>query len=250
MRLEAVVRRIDVHTHTGAMPNLTFVDTVEQLEHIEREADTEKAIVSSARAVFYDMITGNAETFALTRRSAMLYMYIYVDPLRPGASLTEIEKYAGAAHVAGIKTRPDYHLVGGDCEEYLTIYRSAAKHKLPLLVHAYSANAVRECRRAAEETGLRMILAHMGASEWKQAVDAIRGCKLVWLDACTSYNDYDKIGYALDVLGPAGLVYGTDATLFSPWWTIAMFESAGLTEAEKHAVYRDNALGIFGSRLD
>jgi predicted TIM-barrel fold metal-dependent hydrolase len=89
----------------------------------------------------------------------------------------------------------------------------------------------------------------MGGSEWKQGVDAVKGSKLTWLDACSSINEYDKVGYALDVVGVSRLVYGTDATLLSPWWTISMFESAGLTEAEQHAVYRENALGIFGKRL-
>lgn len=249
MTLESVVRRIDVHAHAGAMPNMTFAESAEHLQHMEREADTEKVIVSSARAVFCEMVAGNRETFAVTRRSSMLYMYIYVDPLRVEASILELERYAGKPHVAGIKTRPEYHNVPGDCEEYLTIYKAAAKLELPLLVHAYSARAVSECRRAADETGLKTILAHMGADQWKESVDIVKGCRFTWLDACCSVNDYDKIGYALDVLGPGRLIYGTDATLLSPWWTISMFESAGLADAEKHAIYRENALGVFGRRL-
>ncbi len=243
------IRRIDVHTHTGAMPLLTREASAEALELIERESGAEKAIVSSARAVFYDMAAGNAETFAITRKSPVLYMYIYVDPLRVPESLAEIDKYASAPHVAGIKTRPGYHHVAGDCDEYLTLYKHALKLELPLLAHAYSLREVAELRRAADKTGLRIILAHMGAGEWKESVDVCRGCRNVWVDACTSVNEYDKVGYALDTLGVSHLVYGTDATLLSPWWTIAMFESAGLSDAEKHAVYRDNALGIFGRRL-
>ena len=243
------LRRIDVHTHTGAMPLLTREASAEALERIEREAGTEKAIVSSARGVFYDMVLGNEETFAITRRSSMLYMYIYVDPLRLAESLVEIDRYAGQPHVAGIKTRPGYHQVAGDSDACLVLYRHAHQYDLPLLAHAYSLREVSELRRAADATGLKIILAHMGAGEWKESVDACRGCKSVWLDACTSVNEYDKIGYAIDELGISHLVYGTDATLLSPWWTIAMFESAGLSDAEKHAVYRDNALGIFGKRL-
>lgn len=243
------MRRIDVHTHAGAMPHRTRESSAESLERILREAGTEKAIVSSARAIFYDMVTGNEETFALTRQSQMLYMYVYVDPLRPDASIAEIEKYAHAPHVAGIKTRPEYHHVAGDCDAYLEIYRRALKHEMPLLAHAYCLRDVVELRRASDKTGLKMILAHMGAYEWKTSVDACKGARHVWLDACCTPNEYDKVGYAIDELGVSQLVYGTDAALLSPWWTIAMFESAGLTEAEKHAVYRDNALGIFGKRL-
>jgi len=64
-----------------------------------------------------------------------------------------------------------------------------------------------------------------------------------------SYNEYDKIGYAMEQLGASRMVFGTDSTLLSPWWTISMFESAGLSEADRHAVYRENALAIFGKRL-
>ncbi len=243
------LKRIDVHTHTGAMPMPTREASAESLERILREAGTEKAIVSSARAVFYDMVAGNEEMFAITRQSSMLYMYVYVDPHRPAESLAEIDKYSRAPHVAGIKTRPDYHRVPGDADVYLGIYKHALKHEMPMLAHAFSLAEVAELRRAADKTGLKIILAHMGASEWKASVDACKGCRNVWLDACASANEYDKIGYALDELGVSQLIYGTDAALLSPWWTIAMFESAGLTEAEKHAVYRDNALGVFGRRL-
>jgi len=249
MKLTGVVRRIDVHAHAGSMPTVTFEESIEHLERMEREADTDKVIVSSARAVFHDMLAGNEETFAITRRSPMLYMYIYVDPLRERESLAQIEKYASLPHVAGIKTRPEYHGVPGDSEEYLRLFGAAAKLDLPLLVHTYSLRDVVECRRAAEKTGLRMILAHMGGFEWKPSVDALRGSRNLWLDACSTANDYDKVGYTLDVLGPSSLVYGSDATLLSPWWTISMYESAGLTDAEKHAIYRENALGIFGRRL-
>ena len=86
-------RRIDVHTHSGAMPNIHFLDSADDLVQVERDAGVEKAIVSSARAVFYDMVTGNADTFAVTRESPMLYMYVYVDPHRVDASLAEMEKY-------------------------------------------------------------------------------------------------------------------------------------------------------------
>ena len=249
MTVATNVRRIDVHTHNGAMPNIHFLTTPEDLERVEREAGVEKAIVSSARGVFYEMTSGNEETFAAVRHSAMLYMYIYVDPHRVDATLAEIEKYADEPRVAGVKTRHGYHGVPADCEEYLTIFRAAAKHDLPCLAHAFSLGEVSELHRAAEKTGEKIILAHMGASQWKTSVDAVKGSELVWLDASVSFNDYDKIGYALDILGASRMVFGSDSTLLSPWWTISMFESAGLTDAEKQAVYRDNALDIFGKRL-
>ena len=242
-------RRIDVHTHSGAMPNVHFLTTREDLERVEREAGVEKAVVSSARAVFYDMITGNEQTFAVTRESPMLYMYVYVDPHRVDASLAEMEKYQGRPHVAGIKTRHGYHGLAADCPEYLTIFKRAAEFELPCLAHAYSHQEVSELHRAAEKTGEKIILAHMGAAQWKASVDEVRNSHLTWLDASVSVNEYDKIGYALDVVGVSRMVFGSDATLLSPWWTISMFESAGLTDAEKRAIYRENALGIFGKSL-
>jgi predicted TIM-barrel fold metal-dependent hydrolase len=242
-------RRIDVHTHSGAMPNVHRLESGEDLVHVEREAGVEKAIVSSARGVFYDMVSGNADTLAVVHSNPMLYMYVYVDPHRVDASLAEMEKYVGKPHVAGIKTRHGYHGVAADCPAYLTLFKRAAKLGLPCLAHAYSLREVTELHRAAEKTGEKVVLAHMGATQWKESTDFVRGSERVWLDASTSVNDYDKIGYALDVLGVARLVFGSDSTLLSPWWTISMFESAGLTDAEKHAVYRDNALTIFGKRL-
>jgi hypothetical protein len=249
MTPQTTIRLIDVHAHTGAMPLTTFATGAADLERMEAEAGVVKAVVSSARAVFYEMVTGNRETFDLTRTSPMLYMYIYVDPHRPDESLAEIEKYAGLPHVAGIKSRSDYHGLPADCDEYLRIYKAAVRHELPMLMHAFGAGTVKECVRAAEKTGLRMILGHMGGPEWRQAVDAAKDSKHVWLDACASMNDYDKIGYALDVVGPGRIVFGSDAVLINPWWTLSMFESAGLADAEKQAIYHDNALGIFGRRL-
>ncbi len=244
------IRRIDVHTHNGAMPNIHFLAAPEDLERVEREAGVEKAIVSSARAVFYDMIAGNEETFAITRESPMLYMYIYVDPHRVDASLAQMEKYQEHPHVAGVKTRHGYHGLPADCDEYLTIFETAAKLELPCLAHAYSHQEVSELHRAAEKTGEKIILAHMGAAQWKASIDTVKGSSLVWLDASVSYNEYDKIRYALDILGASRLVFGSDSALLSPWWTISMFESVGLTDDERRAIFRENALDIFGRRLD
>jgi len=249
MKDELHGRRIDVHTHSGAMPNIHFLETVEDLEHVEHEAGIEKAIVSSARAVFYDMVSGNRETFAVTRESPLLYMYIYVDPHRVDQTLAEMDQYQGHQHVAGIKTRHGYHGLAADGPEYEKIFKRAAKLKLPCLAHAYSLQEVSELHRAAENTGEKIILAHMGATQWKASVDEVKGSHLVWLDAAVSHNEYDKIGYALDQLGPGRMVFGSDSALLSPWWTISMFESIDLTEAERHAIYRENALGIFGKRL-
>jgi len=127
---------------------------------------------------------------------------------------------------------------------------AAAKVELPCLAHAYSHQEVSELYRAAGKTGEKIILAHMGAAQWKASVDTVKGSPLVWLDASVSYNEYDKIRYALDVLGASRLVFGSDSALLSPWWTISMFESAGLTDDERRAIYRGNALAIFGRRLE
>ena len=241
---------VDVHTHLGSMPNVNFTRGLMELEAVERSFGITRAICSSARAIFYEMTSGNAEMYDAVESSTMLSMYVYVDPVRPEASLKELETYADLPRVAGIKSRPFFHKAAADCPAYVDICSRAAELKLPYLMHAWAPNDIEEATRLAEKVeGLSIILAHVVPVDWPRYADRLKDHRNIFLEPCTSLQQYDRLRKLLDLVGPERVLLGTDSTLLNPAWMLGAFASARLTQAESKLVYRENALRVFGERL-
>lgn len=241
--------KIDVHTHLGDMPNVHFTRSRTDLEAVERSFGITRAVCSSARAVFYEMKGGNAAMYEAVQASELLYMYVYVDPLRPEVSLRELETYARLPRVAGIKSRPEYHRVAADHPAYVEICGRAAQLKLPYLMHTWSPQDVAGAIALTQKVSLPIILAHVVPRGWSECVQPLKDFPNLILDPCSSYQEYNRLRYLVDLVGPERVVLGTDSTLITPAWTLGAFESAGLNDREKRLIYRENALRIFGERL-
>ncbi len=244
------VEIVDVHSHLGNMPIVNYTRGLVEFEAVERSFGITRAICSSTRAIFYEMTSGNAEMYDAVESSQLLYMYIYVDPLRLDASLKELDTYADLPRVAGIKSRPFFHKVPADNRAYVEICSRAAQLKLPYLLHAWTPDDVVEAARLADRVEeLPIILAHVVPADWSRYADALKDHENIFLDPCTSLQEYDRLRYLVDLVGPERMVLGTDSTLLNPAWILGAFESARLSSEEKRLIYRDNALGIFGDRL-
>jgi predicted TIM-barrel fold metal-dependent hydrolase len=59
------------------------------------------------------------------------------------------------------------------------------------------------------------------------------------MDLCASVIDREKAAAITGMVGVERMIFGTDMNLISPFWTIGMFESAGLSEPELQTIYWD-----------
>jgi predicted TIM-barrel fold metal-dependent hydrolase len=65
-----------------------------------------------------------------------------------------------------------------------------------------------------------------------------------YMDLCASIIDAEKARTIISWVGAERVLFGSDMNLISPFWTIGMFEAAGLSEAQLQLIYRENARRI------
>jgi predicted TIM-barrel fold metal-dependent hydrolase len=237
--------KIDCHVHVGAY-NVALIrcEGFEELAQLMQRANIELACLSHTEAVFHSMSAGNEKLFRELPRYPQMRGYIYVDPLRPEESLAEIRRYLGHPQLVGIKSRSEYHGVPFDAPAYRQILELAQKHRLPLLHHTFSAEVAQQMARLLRHYDIPCIVAHSGGPAWRTVVPLLAELPNTYMDLCASIIDAEKARTIISWVGAERVLFGSDMNLISPFWTIAMFEAAGLSEAQLQLIYRENARRI------
>ncbi|MCX7918261.1 MAG: amidohydrolase family protein [bacterium] len=242
------MKKIDIHAHYGYWPFPILAESESDALRIMQEAGIEKCIFSSAKAVQYDFVAGNAELAPLLDRNPECYGYITLNPNYLVESEKEIEKYHTHPKWVGVKLHPSYNGHPIDSAANIKLITMAESANLPLLIHTYDFGdaAPRRVLSVRERCpDIPIIMAHMGGNNWKEGIDVAEKTDKVYLDIVCSVFDYDKVGEAIDRVGVNKLVFGTDLTLIHPAIAISMFEAINLTEADKKKIYYTTALKIF-----
>ena len=240
---------IDCHTHCGTWGGIpTQLASPRKLAQSLAKVGIERAVVSSARALLCDMITGNDDTARATETEAMLYGYIYVDPLRIRESIREIERFAGHPKFIGLKTRDEQHHIPYDAAEYREIFAAASARRLPALLHVFSFASLRAAFGLARGYSGTLMLAHIGGAEWRRIAGLDPGeiPPNVVADPVSSFQGPGKYELAVKMFGADRVVLGTDCNLFHPEWTLGAIAASGLPEATKRKIVHENAARIFG----
>lgn len=242
------MRKIDIHAHYGKWPFVGHDATVEDIERTLVKYEMDAIFLSSSKAIMYDFIEGNRETFEDIADSKGLYGYVVINSNYPGESLSEVKKYMNHPKFIGVKYHPDYCGKPIDHDELKTIYKYLEDNGLPVLIHTYDgiSSPLLILNINKEFPGLKVIAAHMGGSRFDLGCElAKKSNNNVFLEICATDIDYDKIRQAVDTAGAERVLFGTDYSLFDPSYTIGAVESSRLSEREKMCIYRENALRIF-----
>lgn len=234
------MRKIDCHVHVGAYSVVLIRDTgFDELARMMERASIDVACISHTDSVFHDMVWGNERLFSTLERYPRMRGYVYVDPFRPERSIAEIERYASHPQVVGIKSRADYHGVPFSSPDYLRIFRAAERHGLPMLHHTFGVEAARQMAAVIGDLQMDFIIAHSGGPSWAAVVPILADFPNAYMDLCSSVIDREKAAAVTGMVGVERMIFGTDMNLISPFWTIGMFESAGLSEPELQTIYWD-----------
>jgi len=242
------MKLVDVHGHLGAWTS-PVGGGVEPLIAMVRKWNIERCILSAARALLVDLKTGNRELEAAVEQHDELLGYVYIDPTHPDESVAEIERYAGHPKFVGVKSRPEYHDLKLDAPEYRPALEAAAAHRMPALIHYWHPRPPSEHMALADELDLPIILAHVGGESWKICAEAVTDCPNIYLDYACSRADAGKIEHGLAHVGADRILLGTDLMLIHPAWTIGMYESAEITDADRRKIFRTNAIRLFNLDL-
>jgi predicted TIM-barrel fold metal-dependent hydrolase len=139
-----------------------------------------------------------------------------------------------------------------DAPEYRPALRALAELGWPLLVHTERpGDATAACRVAASFPELPLILAH----STRETARVCRDYPSIHFDFARSNADRQTIDLEgmVALVGAGRILFGTDGPLINPAWTVGLVESTALGEAERRAIYGENALRLFptlGQRAD
>jgi predicted TIM-barrel fold metal-dependent hydrolase len=250
-------RCIDVHCYHGKwgfpIIEMTTADVLRMME----QARVEKAVLMSSRAIQYDLVAGNAELAEAIAPHPALYGYVYINMHYPDLSARELEKYLPSPKFAGVKYQGEYSRAAASAPENRDIFTLLEQvYRKPLLIHSWGlpehGNAVayslpaQILELAQQHPELKVIMGHMGGTEWMDGIRAAQQAPNLYLDTCASYADRDKVGTAVRVLGADKVLFGSGATEGSLFMQKAAILDADLTETEKDVVLYGAAARVFG----
>ena len=238
---------VDAHAHYGQWLSSTEEDTPERFSRVLDRFGIEASIVSSGRAVQYEIVSGNAEVARLIERDERVYGAIVVNPNHREASLAELSRWGQNERFVAVKLHPDYCGVAADSPLNLAIYRRVDELGMPLVVHTWGEEGVESVVSAARAfPSMKVVMYHMGAEAWRGAVQ--RACEYtnLYLEIVSTVAHPQWIAEAVRRVGSERVLFGTDMTLLSPAWALGLVGAAGLGESESAKVMGENAKVLFG----
>jgi predicted TIM-barrel fold metal-dependent hydrolase len=238
---------IDVHAHIGPWPFPMGPCWADDLNRLMDRRGIVKTVISSTKAIVNDFVEGNAELARAIEGSKSLFGYVTVNPNCVEKSIQEMEKYLPLPEFVGVKFHPSYAGLSIDCPAFRPIVESAARWKVPFLIHTWGHGEPTKVLKLAEEfPDVPFIMGHGGVVAWEEAIDVIKKTKNTYTEFSSSLCPRGKGRKTLDEVGCERVVLGTDLGLFDPAYDMGIYEEANMTAQEQRAVAHDNASRLFG----
>lgn len=201
-----------------------------------------------------DVVHANDCMVALSRTHAgRVFGYCLVNPNYTAHALAEIDRRR-AEGLIGIKLAASRRANDPLLDP---IAAKAADHGLPILQHIWqhrrrdwpgqeASDAGELAQLAQRHPATRFILAHLGGGgDWSHTLNVVRDVANIWVDLSGSGLDRDMMDRALELLGPARLLWGCDLTMDTGWAKLRYLETAGLPAGDLAAIRADNARAVF-----
>jgi hypothetical protein len=238
---------VDVHQHMGPWPFYGRWGGIEQNLRLMTSRGIDVAVVSAARAVVEDMVSGNAELAQSIKGHTRLYGYIAVNPTVPQLSLAELRRYRANPQFVGVKIHTHYSGCAMSDPRMGAMLGLLREWGRPVLIHTWGASEVAALVMLAQRyPELQIIAAHAGGDAWRLGIAAARACPNLHLDFACSVPYRGALACALGELGPQRVLLGTDATLFDPLYVKAVYDHTPMSDSDRALVMGGNAVRLFG----
>jgi len=206
--------------------------------------EIEKCILSSGKAILYDIVEGNAEVAQAVKEDKRLYGSVVFNPNYKSESLEQLRRHLDNPRFVAMKNHPDYS--GQELDSKANLEILEAFHEVPLTAHVMGAARVNAGVLVAKRhPSMPVVFFHMGCPDWEYAIEAARNVDNVMLEAVASNPERARIRQAVETLGADRMLFGTDQTLLDPAYMIGMFEESGFTLEERKKIYCANSERIF-----
>lgn len=260
------IQAIDVHAHYGTydcgkpdLVNDLMTGDANVVVERARKVNVQLTIASPLTALLPrgggDAVAGNIEAARIVPQTPGLLQYVVIDPRVP-------ETYRQAAEMLqqptclGIKIHPEEHIYPiNDYGE--AIFEFAAQHRAVVLSHSSERNSLASdlvdwANRFPE---MKLILAHIGCGWDNDYSHQVRGIQHsrhgnVVADTSSSRSITPKlIEWAVKTVGADRVLFGTDTPLYETCMQRLRIDRADLTDDVKQQILRENALRLFGPKL-
>jgi len=203
-----------------------------------------------------DSVAGNIEAARVVTQTPGLKQYVVIDPLRP-ETYTQAEAMLAQPQCVGIKLHPEEHGYR-ICDYARAIFEFAARHRAIMLTHSSEKNSLAAdfIPWANEFPEVRLILAHIGCGwdgDLTHQVKAILQSRHgnVFADTSSARSiTPGLIEWAVREVGIDRVLFGTDTPLYHTAMQRARIDHADLSFDSRQKILRDNALRLFGAKLD
>jgi predicted TIM-barrel fold metal-dependent hydrolase len=205
---------IDAQAHIGRFPGHVHCRySAEDLVACMEREGVLFALTSSASATTVGQAYGNAEMFAMAGRFPhRLGPLIWINPIDP-AWEADAARYVERGAL-GIKLHPVLDTYAVDEESLAPVFAFARRHALPIVTHAETGawSAERYAPLAARFDDVPLVLYHFNNGRPIPGILMAKRFPNVFIDTC--FVPREAIEIALDAIGPAKILFGTDAPLF------------------------------------
>ena len=234
---------IDVHTHLGLWQFPIPGERATDLLALMRQGGIERAIVSSAESIMYDLAVGNRFVAEEIAGHPELLGYVVVNPNYLDLSCQEMDRYYQQPNFVGAKVHCDHSASPTASDKTRRLLEEVARRGKPIKVHVFGEGALQTLKEMAlAHPEWAIIKAHGGGREMAQeVVDAPN----IYFDFASSHASSHAICEALQVLGADRLLFGSDATLLSVGGALGAYYDANLTPEQRKKVLFGNAKRLF-----
>ena len=237
---------IDVHCHLGRWQFPLPDDGAEGLLALMRQAGVDRAVISSAQAIMYDLSGGNRWLSEAIAGHPELLGYVVVNPNFLEQSCRELDRYYALPNFVGTKLHMYYAQDTTRSSSGQAMLRAVAERGRPLKIHVEEGDPV-SALRALRELALdypdwSIIKAHGGNGRMAEVVADVPN---VYFEYGGSGGRPQDIRQALDVLGPRRVMFGSDADLCDIGKQIGVYYDLALSPEERELVLSGNASRIF-----
>jgi len=238
---------VDSHAHVDEVPALGWMDPASSLIELMDDAQIDQAIVmtyTELPAVNPNALDYLAEQIA--KFPGRLIGYVRVHPWYPEV-LDLVDRAFGEFNMKGVKLHPVGNLAHPASEASLKVIRRAAAHRAPVLFHCgdEALTTPLQIALAAEVVPqASIILGHMGGYfHVDEAIEVATRLPNLYLE--TSAMPYPaQIRRAIDVLGPARVLFASDGPGCLPKLEVHKVRLADLSSSEAERVFSANILEL------
>ncbi len=243
---------LDGHTHVGVWNEPSFSGRATDL------ADAVEVLAATGVRGALTMPTDQADNAGLLAAiesrdpsaAVGFRLCAWIDP-RSEDNLEWIRQHA--SRIAGLKVHPSLVRTRPDDARYVPFLELAAQHGLPVLLHCGRWQEMSSYRfgvdLAQAHPAVAFILCHMGGDSTdliEATVDALVAPGApdnVWLGT-ESIRQYWSVQHAVDRLGPARLIFGSDYNLNHPGSFLAVIDALKLDASGRAAILGSNLNGL------